>query len=136
MNKGEVESVYVLETAVKTPVGLARADLARPTVIMTNLFTGKPEYELYVFGEKTFVVPISNAKSQKEKAINEAVEEAMGGYIKEYKVEIDRRKIKISIPTRYMRDFTKKVQKNLVKVGRRFGMVVELEQIRENQDFV
>jgi ATPase len=135
MNSGEVESVYILETAVKTPVGLARADLARPTVIMTNLFTGKPEYELYVFGEKTFVVPISNAKSQKEKAINEAVEEAMGGYIKEYKVEIDRRKIKISIPTRYMRDFTKKVQKNLVKVGRRFGMVVELEQMRENQDF-
>jgi len=131
MEGGEVKSAYILETAVKTPMGLTRPDLARPTVIMKNLLTDKPEYELYVFGEKTFVVPVGKVKSRKERAINAAIDEVMNGFVDNYKVEIEDKTIKIFIPSKYMKEFTRRVQKNLLKVGRRFGMNVELEQMRE-----
>jgi len=128
---GEIVSAHVLETEVKIPIGLARPDLARPTVIMRNLMTGRPEYELYVFGEKTFVVPVGKRKSPKEQAVRAAVEEALGGKSRNYTIDVSEKKIKVGVPAHDIRGFTRKTQKNLFKVGRKFGLAIEVEPVRE-----
>lgn len=58
INKGLVEKVYELITTVKVPHGLTESDLTRPVVQVKNSANGEVEYEIYVFGERTFVVPI------------------------------------------------------------------------------
>ena len=134
MDGGEVRSVHDLETEVKIPAGLSRPDLARPTVIMRNLMTGKPEYELYVFGEKTFVVPVIGRRSSREHHIRAAIDEALGGQTSGYSIEVSEGQIRVAVPSSDIRRFTKKTQKNLFKVGRRFGLEIEVEPIMERDE--
>jgi len=68
MHKGKVNRVLALKTVVKVPHGLQSEDLARPVVLVYDFLTNKPMYEIYTFGERTFVVPVSR----------EAVEELYG----------------------------------------------------------
>ena len=59
MNKGEVSRVLALKTMVKVPHGLQSEDLARPVVVVFDFLTGRPMFEIYTFGERTFVVPVT-----------------------------------------------------------------------------
>ncbi len=59
MHEGNVTRVLALKTTVKIPHGLQSEDLARPVVIVYDFLSNKPMYEIYTFGERTFVVPIS-----------------------------------------------------------------------------
>jgi len=59
MNKGEVNRVLALKTTVKVPHGLQSEDLARPVVVIFDFITNRPMFEIYTFGERTFVVPVS-----------------------------------------------------------------------------
>jgi len=58
IKEGEVKKVYDLSLTVKVPSGMTEADLARPVVEIRDFETGKPEYEIYTFGEENIVVPI------------------------------------------------------------------------------
>ena len=60
MKYGQVARVLALKTTVKVPHGLLSEDLARPVVVIYDFLSGKPMYECYTFGERTFVVPISD----------------------------------------------------------------------------
>ncbi len=64
MKNGRVEKVLALRTTVKVPHGLTSEDLARPVVVIYDFLSGKPFYEIYTFGERTFVVPISKEASR------------------------------------------------------------------------
>ncbi len=59
MYEGNVSRVLALKTTVKVPHGLQSEDLARPVVIVYDFLSNKPMYEIYTFGERTFVVPVS-----------------------------------------------------------------------------
>ena len=37
-------------------------DLARPVILVKDFLTGEVEYEIYVFGEETFVVPVKRGE--------------------------------------------------------------------------
>lgn len=63
IHSGNVSKVYTLEMTVKVPAGLKEADLARPVVEIKDLATGNTEYEIYVFGEQTMIVPVSKGIS-------------------------------------------------------------------------
>lgn len=131
---GEVVSVHVLETAVKIPTGLTRSDLARPTVVMRNIITGRAEYELYVFGEKTFVVPIRKRQDVRDERISAAIQEVIGEKVRDYVVDIEEGKIRVRVPPQYIREFSRRIQKNLIKVGRRFRMALEIEPLRQRNE--
>ncbi len=62
---GRVEKIYSLEMTVKVPVGLKEEELARPVVVVKDFITETPEYEIYVFGEQTFVVPVKRIEAGK-----------------------------------------------------------------------
>ncbi|MFH1834943.1 MAG: ATPase, T2SS/T4P/T4SS family [Methanobacteriota archaeon] len=60
---GFVESVYELSMTVKVPHGMTESDLARPVIQVRDFESGKPEFELYSFGEEVAVIPISEVKA-------------------------------------------------------------------------
>ena len=80
MFEGNVKRVLALKTSVKIPHGLQSEDLARPVVIIYDFISGKPMYEIYTFGERTFVVPVSR-EAARELYGPEEKEEEIGGRI-------------------------------------------------------
>ncbi|RLF15010.1 MAG: ATPase [Thermoprotei archaeon] len=119
---GRVDKVYALETVIKVPHGLREADLARPVVVVRDFLTEEPEYEMYVFGEKTFVVPVKREAKGKE-AARRVVENIVKRYVPEYRVEIDEKGIvAIYVPKSYASVVMKKCRKKLMKAGRSLGI--------------
>ena len=58
IENGAVAKVLDLQLKVKVPTGMTEADLSRPVVEIRDSETGALEYEMYVYGEQTVVVPI------------------------------------------------------------------------------
>lgn len=124
MDKGEITEIYTLEMTVKVPAGLRRADLARPTVIVRDFLTGQPKYELYVFGERTFVVPIKK-EVREVSAPTRQITNLLQKHIPDFQIEEDGALIRIYIPERYYRTYIKKVQNKLLKLARRYSITLQ-----------
>ncbi|MEM0261149.1 MAG: ATPase, T2SS/T4P/T4SS family [Nitrososphaerota archaeon] len=125
MDKGEVSQIYTLEMTVKVPEGLRKADLARPTVIVKDFLTGEPKYELYVFGERTFVVPVKKVRRMEESYPVKQISNILNKYIPEYKIEEDEDTIRIYVPDKYYRTYLRKCQNKLLKIARRLEVNIE-----------
>ena len=65
IDKGAVHNVYDIEFTVKVPAGMTESDLARPVISIRDLESGKPEYEIYTFGEQVVVMPVGAEKRPK-----------------------------------------------------------------------
>jgi ATPase len=65
IDKGSVQNVFDIEFTVKVPAGMIESDLARPVISIKDLESGKPEYEIYTFGEQVVVMPVGAEKRPK-----------------------------------------------------------------------
>ncbi|MEN2974034.1 MAG: ATPase, T2SS/T4P/T4SS family [Candidatus Caldarchaeales archaeon] len=124
MDKGMITEIYTLEMVVKVPTGLKKADLARPTVIVKDFLTGEPKYELYVFGERNFVVPVGGSREDSSHPVKQ-ISSLLGKYIPEYEVEEHEDTIRIYIPDRFYRIYLKKCQNKLLKMARKLEVRLE-----------
>ncbi len=61
---GDISKVYRLDLVVKVPSGMKDEDLARPVVEVRDFETGELEYEIYTYGEETFVVPVQEGEEK------------------------------------------------------------------------
>ena len=137
IKNGTVEKVYSLETTVKIPHGLKEEDLARPVVVVRDFLTGDAEYELYVFGERTFVVPIkkqSRAMSIEEYKLKSAVERALQRYFggsDGYEVKIDSSSslVVVELGVEQYNYILGKPRRKLERLVRRFGYQLELRPV-------
>ncbi len=68
---GEIATVYSIKMTVKVPWGIEERDLARPVVVISDFETNRPLYEIYVFGEQTVVIPISDNSQTEYKSNHE-----------------------------------------------------------------
>ena len=125
MDKGEVAEIYSLEMTVKVPAGLKRADLARPTVIVKDFLTDEPKFELYVFGERNFVVPLKKGRPEELSKPAHKISNVLHEYIPDFKIEEDGNVIRIYIPERYYRTYIRKCQNKLLKIAKRYKVNVE-----------
>ncbi|MEM4699733.1 MAG: PINc/VapC family ATPase [Candidatus Nezhaarchaeales archaeon] len=132
IKNGEVSKVYALETVVKVPHGLKEADLARPVVVVRDFLTEEPEYELYVFGERTFVVPVKRAARGSE-AARRVVEEVVRRFSPECRVEVrEDGTAAIYVPKNYTSIVMKKCKKKIMRAGRSVGVsAVEVHPLLE-----
>ena len=80
MFEGQVKNVLALKTTVKVPHGLLSEDLTRPVVVVFDFISNKPMYEIYTFGDRTFVVPISKAAAEALYGAEEKVAEEPAGF--------------------------------------------------------
>ena len=58
LNKGSVADALQLVPTVKVPEGMFEQDLARPVVVVEDLVTGTPRFEMYTYGDQLVVMPI------------------------------------------------------------------------------
>ncbi|MEM1945587.1 MAG: ATPase, T2SS/T4P/T4SS family [Candidatus Caldarchaeum sp.] len=124
MDKGRVASIHTLEVVVKVPSGLKRADLARPTVVVKDFLNDTPVYELYVFGERVFFVPV---KQQDEHADEAALfKRVLGKQLSDFSVEIIGDRLVIGIRPSDMRTYFKKCQNRVLKMAKHAGLTVEV----------
>ncbi len=61
IKNGGVEKVFNVIMEVKVPSGMTESDLARPIVVVSDFEDGKPEFEIYSYGEETVVIPVQGA---------------------------------------------------------------------------
>lgn len=130
MDKGTVAKVYSLETTVKIPHGLREADLARPVVIVKDFLMDTPEYELYVFGERTFVVPIKKEIPYHRLKAKEVLERFAEKRLKVFNIKVDdSNKLTLLVPEAEVSMFSKKYKKKLEKISRKYNVIINVESL-------
>ncbi|GBC70230.1 hypothetical protein HRbin01_01940 [archaeon HR01] len=124
MDKGRVASIHTLEIVVKVPTGLKRADLARPTVVVKDFLNETPVYELYVFGERVFFVPV---KPSEDHADETAVfRKIISKHLTDFSVELSGDTLYVKLRPSDMRTYFKKCQNKVLKIARQSGLSVEV----------
>ncbi|RLG71003.1 MAG: ATPase [Candidatus Iainarchaeum archaeon] len=126
---GYVKKVYELETKVKIPHGLREVDLARPVVVVKNFLTGEPEYEIYVFGDRTFVVPVKKTLSAREARVKSMIERTMKKYLPSDSYEVaftEDGGVEVRVEPEYLNSLTAKIFRKLKRISNKLGISVEV----------
>ena len=131
INNGEVEKVYELETRVKIPHGLTESDLTRPVVQVKNFDTGEVEYEIYVFGERTFVVPLKGKERSRDYVVNSMINRILGKYVplEDIKIESYNGEVIIGVPSQIMNTVVKRTRKKLQKLEEKLGKRITIRPV-------
>ncbi|MCC6046065.1 MAG: Flp pilus assembly complex ATPase component TadA [Ignisphaera sp.] len=118
IDRGRVSKAYELNLTVRLPTGLREADLARPVVEVKDFLTNELEYEIYVFGEQTVVVPVKKVKSE---IVSERAVDVVRKLMPQANVEVAGKTIVITLPRAFYNSNTlrilRKVRKRLDKLG-------------------
>ncbi|MFB6489720.1 MAG: PINc/VapC family ATPase [Thermoproteus sp. AZ2] len=133
MKDGEVKKVYSLSMTVKVPAGMREEDLSRPVVVVKDFLTGEPEYEIYVFGEETFVVPLRRAGEGRapSKKVYSAVISALKRYVppQEIRIEEENGVVVVKVPEEYLGVVVSRGASKLERLRRRFSLDFRIEPI-------
>ena len=130
IKNGDIERVYTLETTIKVPHGLTETDLARPVVVVKDFETDQPEYEIYVFGERTFVVPIRRGPTAKQQKAIKKIINVLSKYVPEEEIEVSlvsANKLLITIPVEYAPIALSRSRKKLDRLKRQLGIKLEVK---------
>ncbi len=143
INKGMVEKVYELVTTVKVPHGLTESDLTRPVVQVKNSANGEVEYEIYVFGERTFVVPIKqrsriNAaavvapEGGRSMALKPLVGRIIGRYVNMDEVDVvpNQQGADVYVPNESISIIIKRERKKLRRMEEKLGIRINIKPKR------
>ncbi len=129
IHMGRVERVYELETSVKIPFGLTEADLTRPVVLVKNFQTGEVEFEIYVFGERTFVVPVKSGRQShpsrpRDSMVSAVVGRIVGKYVSmdEVQMDVTEREVTVYVPPQSVSLVIRKCRKKLQKIEEKMGL--------------
>jgi ATPase len=125
IHSGEVKKVYSLEMTVKVPTGLKEADLARPVVEIRDFLTNTVEYEIYVFGEQTMIVPIRKISRQDNLALK--IKNALENSIPDAKVEYENGEYIITIPKTAIPIFNRRVVGKIKRIEKRYGIKTKIK---------
>lgn len=132
MKDGEVKKVYSLSMTVKVPAGMREEDLSRPVVVVKDFLTGEPEYEIYVFGEETFVVPLRRGEGRApSKKLLSAVVSALKRYVppQEIRVEEVDGVVVVKVPEEYLAVVASRGASKLDRLRRRFSVDFRVEPL-------
>lgn len=113
IDKGRVSKVYELSLTVRLPTGLREMELARPVVEVRDFLTGELEYEVYVFGEQTVVMPVRKLKTG---LLADRVTSMVKKAIPYANVTLEENVVTVEIPRAH---YSTAVMKMLRKVGRK-----------------
>ena len=129
IENGGVKKVYELETVVKVPHGLREAELARPVVVVKDFVSGEPEYELYVFGDRTFVVPVKRRGTGREARIKSSITQMLRKYLPDDEIEVqvvEEGRVVVLVNEEYYGYLVGKPRRRLERLARKLGVEVEV----------
>ena len=137
IKKGKIEKVYELKLVVKVPTGMTSEDLARPVVEVRDFETGELEYEIYVFGEETVVVPVKEVRRKKsamEFLLEKLLVERFRKFLKTKKVKVEvagPSKIIVWVPEDLRPKLIGKRGRTIESFERAFGIKIEVRTFEE-----
>ncbi|MGC9130064.1 MAG: ATPase, T2SS/T4P/T4SS family, partial [Pyrobaculum sp.] len=131
MRDGEVRKIYALSMVVKVPAGMREEDLARPVILVKDFLTDEVEYEIYVFGEETFVVPVKRAEGGRapSRKIYSMVVSALKRYVPPSEIRLEERDglILIKVPEEYLGVVLSRGVTKLEKLRRKLSVDFRIE---------
>ncbi|MFN3805178.1 MAG: PINc/VapC family ATPase [Pyrobaculum sp.] len=129
MKDGEVKKIYALSMVVKVPAGMREEDLARPVILVKDFLTGEVEYEIYVFGEETFVVPIKREERAVGRKTYSMVVSALKRYVPPGEIRLEERDgvIVIKVPEEYLGVVLSRGVTKLEKLKRKLSVEFRIE---------
>ncbi|MEM3306306.1 MAG: ATPase, T2SS/T4P/T4SS family, partial [Saccharolobus sp.] len=125
IHSGNVAKVYTLEMTVKVPAGLREADLARPVVEIKDLITGKTEYEIYVFGEQTMIVPVN--KGIESNSIQFKISKIVNNVIPNATVTFENGEYIITIPKDEIGKYNRKLVQRLKRFEKKTNTKIKIK---------
>lgn len=129
LHSGRVQKVYSLEMTVKVPTGLKEADLARPVIEVKDFLNDAVEYEIYVFGEQTMIVPVKNVKkvSPIEAKLNRLIMESMP----DAKVKYENGEYFVILSKDDIQAFNRRLVSKIKRLEKKHGIKIRI-RIQEN----
>jgi len=124
---GEINKVYTLETVVKVPHGLTEKDLSRPVIIVKDFETNEPEYEIYVFGERTFVVPIKQSNLEEDN-IRRGLLRIISKHISTTEVEVERKENRyiVKVPFQHYNKIQNRLRRKIEKISSKYDVEIDV----------
>jgi len=133
VDAGKVEKVYEVQMAVKVPSGMTESDLARPVVEVKDFETGKPEYEIYTFGEENVVIEVGEVeKTKKKSGINKLAEQRIMDEIKKFdrtaEIEVlSENKVRVRVDNNVIPKIIGKSGVTINKIEENLGVHIDIE---------
>ncbi|MEM3225929.1 MAG: ATPase, T2SS/T4P/T4SS family [Saccharolobus sp.] len=125
IHSGNVAKVYTLEMTVKVPAGLREADLARPVVEIKDLITGNTEYEIYVFGEQTMIVPVN--KGIESNSIQFKISKIVNNVIPNATITFENGEYIITIPKDEIGKYNRKLVQRLKRFEKKTNTKIKIK---------
>jgi ATPase len=136
IDRGEVKKVYELETSVKIPYGLTEADLTRPVVLVKNFQTGSVDFEIYVFGERTFVVPVRREREgqpprPRNAMLSSVIGRVIGKFVSmdEVQMDVTDREVTVYVPPQSTSLVIRKCRKRLQRIEEKMGIRITIRPL-------
>jgi len=127
---GKVDKVYSLTMTVKVPSGMTEADLARPVVLVSDFETGKPEYEIYTYGEETVIVPMQETKTSMQQLAAKAIEDYFKKYSPKIKAElIGSNRAIVYVPEKIIPRVIGKKGKEIERIEKELGIKIDIQEL-------
>lgn len=126
IRNGTVEKVYSLEMIVKVPSGLREADLARPVVEIKDFLSDKAEYEMYVFGEQTMIVPVKSASGKGGDSMESRLNRIVENIIPDASVKYEEGEYVVNIPKEQIGKFNRKLTSRLRKLEKKHNIKIRI----------
>lgn len=139
---GQINKIFTLEQTVKTPVGMWSWDLARPVVVVKDLITNEPKYEMYSYGDSVVVMPLDKVAESEAKKPPTGVAKYAKRWIQEYftkelkcqvAIEIDgMHRIQLYVPTRIKPRVIGKQWVTIQKYEKELWVSIDVKEISEH----
>jgi len=134
---GKIKKVLGLNIEVKVPSGMTEEDLARPVVVVNDFLTGKPEYEIYTYGDEAVVVPVKTIPS--EKGVYTIAKRFIKEKMKRYASHIDisflsPERALVRVPESAIPNIIGKQGKNIDKLEKEIGIKITVEPFTKNDN--
>jgi ATPase len=134
---GEIKKVYEVVMVAKVPHGLTKEELARPVVEVRDFFTKRVEYELYVFGKRVFVIPVSRPTresidysymSETPTSLEESIKMEFGDISDDIDIKlISNKEAIVFVPPWGYRQIRKAIRRKVKQIKRKYGVKLIIE---------
>jgi ATPase len=134
---GEIKKVYEVVMVAKVPHGLTKEELARPVVEVRDFFTKRVEYELYVFGKRVFVIPVSRPTresidysymSETPTSLEESIKMEFGDISDDIDIKlISNKEAIVFVPPWGYRQIRKAIRRKAKQIKRKYGVKLIIE---------
>ena len=139
IDRGSIETVYDLIFTVKVPSGMQEADLARPVILVKELESGRPEYEIYTYGEQVVVMPVGETKRKPPRAAMKLaakeIQKEIGKYVRGY-VEVEMQsedRVLVRVKEKDIAGLIGKAGKTIEQIERDLGLHIDVRPLDEGE---